>query len=59
MTAYKAKVKAVYPCARCIRWGGEWCVIGACPLPIYGSGKTAFAAWVDAWREIEKERGGK
>lgn len=54
MTAYKAKVLSVHPDARCIRWGGEWCVIGVCPVPVYGVGKTAFMAWFDAWRNISK-----
>ena len=52
MTAFKAKVKAVYPKSKCESWAGGWIVTRAGMLVI-GVGKTAFLAWVDAWRNIE------
>ena len=57
MTAFKAKVMAVYPDAFCSVVAGDWWVYTR--NQGLGVGKTAFSAWVDAWRGIEKERGGK
>ena len=59
MTAFKAKVKADFPSAFCIHDGLQWSVW--VHKAFFGSGKTAFAAWVDAWRNIgnAKERARK
>ena len=51
MTAFKEKVKADFPSAFCIHDGLQWSVW--VHKAFFGSGKTAFAAWVDAWRNIE------
>lgn len=58
MTAFKAKVKVVHPKAYCAKRKHMWKV---CVPPLWdqwtrvlGQGRTAFSAWVDAWRNIEK-----
>ena len=62
MTAFKAKVREVYPdawCSKRISKTSEygWAVAhdlrrgGFCSK--LGEGKTAFAAWDDAWQNIE------
>jgi hypothetical protein len=58
MTAYKAKVKAVYPAAYCWPCGvGCWRIYHKHQK--IGKGKTAFLAWVDAWRNIEAKNNQK
>jgi hypothetical protein len=51
MTAYKSKVKAVYPNAVC-RLGINYWWVSTTGNPI-GAGDTAFLAWLDAWRNID------
>ena len=56
MTAFKAKVKAVYPDTCCFHLAvsGVWMVCKSnTGTHLLGSSKTAFLAWVDAWRNIE------
>jgi hypothetical protein len=53
MTAYKAKVLMVYPDARCRRDWGDWWRVSRGGVYLGSNSKTAFAAWVDAWRNID------
>jgi hypothetical protein len=49
----KAAVLAVYPSANCRIWDGVWCVFTDSGQLCIGFGKTAFAAWHNAQKNMK------